>query len=82
MTWEAYHAAVWAEIDAAAERLGKSPCGLAKSCGLDSTSFNQSKREGRFPSLPTVLLVCSAAGISLTAFSQAVEARQPAARAA
>lgn len=75
MTSEAYHAAIWAEIDAQAERLGKSASGLAMACGMDKTAFNPSKRGKRLPNMATILAVCHVAGISLASFCGSAETR-------
>src|SRR6266404_5715861 len=38
------HGQIWTALDRLAERSGLSPSGLAKSAGLDPTTFNKSKR--------------------------------------
>ena len=53
------HGQIWTALDRLAERSGLSPSGLAKSAGLDPTTFNKSKRitpEGRqrWPSTESV----------------------------
>lgn len=42
------HSGLWRSIDRLAQLMGKSRSGLAKSCGLDATAFNPSKRWTRF----------------------------------
>lgn len=56
------HKKLWAAIDKMAEEEGYSPSGLAKKAGLDSTSFNKSKRIGadgklRWPSTESLYKV-------------------------
>ena len=58
---------VWAAVDNLAKANGLSPSGLAKKAGLDSTTFNKSKRvrpdgKKRWPSLESInkiLLACN-----------------------
>ncbi len=42
------HSSLWTAIDALAQLMGKSCSGLAKECGLDSTTFNPSKRIDKY----------------------------------
>lgn len=61
------HARVWATIDAIAARHGLTPSALARRAGLDSTTFNKSKRRTsdgrlRWPSTPSILKVLDAIG--------------------
>ncbi len=45
------HSSLWMAIDALAKLLGKSCSRLAKECGLDSTTFNPSKRIDKYGKL-------------------------------
>ena len=38
------HQSMWGAVDNVAQMMGLSRSGLAKACGLDPTTFNQSKR--------------------------------------
>jgi phage repressor protein C with HTH and peptisase S24 domain len=67
------HPDIWNAIDALARRHGLSPSGLARRSGLDSTTFNKSKRitrEGkpRWPSTGSIAKILDATGSSLTEF--------------
>ncbi len=67
------HDDIWAAIDNLAKKLGKSCSGLAKNCGLDSTTFNPSKRHDkygkpRWPSSQTLSKVLHTTGISEAEF--------------
>jgi phage repressor protein C with HTH and peptisase S24 domain len=67
------HDQIWGAIDALAERYGFSASGLAKKAGLDSTSFNKSKRvsgEGhlRWPSTESVAKILDATGSTVDEF--------------
>lgn len=69
------HANVWAAIDALAKRYNLSTSALAKSAGLDATSFNRSKRttaEGRprWPTTESISKVLQATGADLDEFVQ------------
>ena len=64
------HQQVWNAIDAIAERSGLSASALAKRAGLDSTSFNKSKRVGpdgrkRWPTTESMAKVLSATNTSV-----------------
>jgi phage repressor protein C with HTH and peptisase S24 domain len=64
------HDQVWAAIDRLAERHDLSPSGLAKRAGLDSTTFNKSKRfaadgRARWPSTESLAKVMEATGASM-----------------
>ncbi|QKV19353.1 S24 family peptidase [Oricola thermophila] len=79
------HKRIWAAIDALAERNDLSPSGLAKRAGLDSTTFNKSKRfasdgRPRWPSTESLAKIMEATGSSLEEFMALV--RDDAARAA
>jgi len=68
------HSEIWAAIDKLARHLSTSPSGLAKRAGLDSTSFNKSKRVGkngkaRWPSTESVAKVLNVAGMSFEDFA-------------
>lgn len=67
------HANVWSAIDALAKRYNLSTSALAKSAGLDATSFNRSKRttaEGRlrWPTTESISKVLQATGADLDEF--------------
>ena len=64
------HQQVWNAIDVIAERSGLSASALAKRAGLDSTSFNKSKRVGpdgrqRWPTTESMAKVLSATNTSV-----------------
>lgn len=64
---------VWSAVDNLAKTLGLSPSGLAKKAGLDSTTFNKSKRvrpdgKCRWPSLDSVNKVLEFCNISFEDF--------------
>jgi len=67
------HADIWRAIDRLAAAKGLSASGLAKSAGLDPTTFNRSKRSNddgklRWPSTESVAKVLEATGTSLGEF--------------
>ncbi len=67
------HHQVWTAIDALAARYGLSVSGLAKGAGLDSTTFNKSKRvtptgKERWPSTESLAKVLESTGASLDEF--------------
>src|SRR4051794_30370366 len=67
------HAQIWAALDRLAARAGLSASGLAKSAGLDPTTFNKSKRltpEGRqrWPSTESVAKSLAATNTTLAQF--------------
>ena len=67
------HKRIWAAIDALAERNDLSPSGLAKRAGLDSTTFNKSKRfaadgRPRWPSTESLAKIMEATGSTLDEF--------------
>jgi len=68
------HGWIWNAIDTLAARHGLTPSGLARSAGLDPTTFNRSKRltpEGRprWPSTESIAKVLEATGTTLDAFA-------------
>ena len=74
------HAQIWAAIDALAARSGTTASGLARSAGLDPTSFNRSKRisgenppRPRWPSTESVAKVLQATGASFADFAALAE---------
>ena len=78
------HDKVWAAIDALAERYSLSASGLAKRAGLDSTSFNKSKRcssdgRPRWPSTESVAKIIEATGSSVDEFFALDVERRPSA---
>lgn len=67
------HEQVWTALDRLAERYHLSPSGLAKRAGLDSTTFNKSKRfaadgRARWPSTESLAKVMEATGATLDEF--------------
>jgi len=42
------HSGLWMAVDMLAIMMGKSRSALAKECGLDSTTFNPSKRRDKY----------------------------------
>lgn len=81
------HAQIWSALDRLAARCGLSPSGLAKSAGLDPTSFNRSKRfsgenpsRPRWPSTESVAKVLEATGTGFYEFAALAEGREPRAR--
>lgn len=72
------HSQIWRAIDRLAEIKGLSPSGLARRAGLDSTTFNRSKRttrEGkpRWPSTESIAKILQATNTSFAEFSAMVE---------
>jgi phage repressor protein C with HTH and peptisase S24 domain len=75
------HNQVWQAIDAIAQRNGLSASALAKRAGLDSTSFNKSKRVGpdgrqRWPTTESMAKVLSATDTTLEDFTALVSGMQ------
>lgn len=64
----------WAVIDRAAFDAGLSRSGLALAAGVDSCTFNPSKRAGRYPLLSTIQAVCVVCGWSPARLAEEVEA--------
>ncbi len=67
------HRAIWDALDALAGRHGLSPSGLARLAGLDSTTFNRSKRVSRdgrerWPSTESIAKVLDATGETFDSF--------------
>ena len=72
------HEQIWRAVDRLASTFGYSPSGLAKQSGLDSTSFNKSKRHGpdgkpRWPSTESVSRILGATGATMSDFVSLVE---------
>jgi phage repressor protein C with HTH and peptisase S24 domain len=72
------HRAVWQALDRIARERGMSPSGMAKSAGLDPTTFNRSKRitaagRERWPSTESVSKVLDATNTSLAEFVDEVD---------
>lgn len=68
------HEDIWRAIDTLAAERGLSTSGLARSAGLDPTSFNPSKRRSadgklRWPSTESISKVLAASGIGFDAFA-------------
>ena len=70
------HGQIWKAIDGLARRVGISASSLARRAGLDSTSFNPSKRFGpgdpprpRWPSTESLTRILQATGLSLGEFA-------------
>ena len=71
------HDRVWAAIDQLAKKHDYTPSGLAKRAGLDSTTFNKSKRfaadgRARWPSTESIAKIMQATGASLQEFMDLV----------
>jgi phage repressor protein C with HTH and peptisase S24 domain len=67
------HENIWLAIDRLAARFGYSSSGLARQAGLDSTSFNKSKRfsadgKPRWPSTESIARVLLATGAQMSDF--------------
>lgn len=76
------HDAIWAAIDSLAARYTLSPSGLARSAGLDATTFNKSKRftasgRERWPSTESLAKVLEATGASFDEFLMLMAATNP-----
>ena len=72
------HEQIWQAIDRLATSFGYSTSGLAKQAGLDSTSFNKSKRIGpdgkpRWPSTESISRVLTATGATMHDFISLVD---------
>lgn len=68
------HGQIWRAIDALAQRRGLTPSGLARTAGLDPTTFNKSKRQSadgkpRWPSTESVAMALAAADASFDEFA-------------
>ena len=73
---------VWSAVDNLAKSLGMSPSGLAKKSGLDSTTFNRSKRKrpdgkNRWPSLDSLNKVFEFCNITFEEFYKYGESVNP-----
>ena len=71
------HEDIWRALDTLSAESGLSASGLAKRAGLDSTTFNVSKRRmpdgrARWPSTESIAKVLGATGASLEAFTALV----------
>src|SRR5436190_8972770 len=71
------HGQIWTALGRLAERSGLSPSGLAKSAGLDPTTFNKSKRitsdgRERWPSTESVAKALAATSSSIDTFVQLI----------
>lgn len=74
------HGQVWRALDALAARRGLTASGLARSAGLDPTTFNKSKRlspdgKPRWPSTESLSRALDAAGATLEEFAALVTGR-------
>jgi phage repressor protein C with HTH and peptisase S24 domain len=72
------HDQIWGALDRLAERAGLSASGLAKSAGLDPTTFNKSKRitvdgRPRWPSTESVAKALKATNVAIDTFVQLIE---------
>src|SRR5258707_3566347 len=68
---------IWTGLDRLAERAGLSPSGLARSAGLEPTTFNKSKRitsdgRERWPSTESVAKALAATSSSIDTFVQLI----------
>lgn len=73
------HEAVWAAIDALAQRRRLTPSGLARKSGLDPTTFNKSKRvtsvgRARWPSTESIAKALKSTNTTLDEFMALVSA--------
>lgn len=80
------HERVWTAIDRLAEAHDLTPSGLAKRAGLDSTTFNKSKRfaadgRARWPSTESLAKIMEATGASIDEFTALLGGGQSIARA-
>ena len=80
------HDQIWTALDRLAERAGLSASGLARSAGLDPTTFNKSKRitpdgRERWPSTESVAKALAATGATVDIFVQLIEDTARAAQA-
>jgi phage repressor protein C with HTH and peptisase S24 domain len=71
------HTAIWRAIDALAVQHGLTASGLARSAGLDPSTFNKSKRIGadgkpRWPSTESIAMALGAVGVDFDAFAALV----------
>jgi phage repressor protein C with HTH and peptisase S24 domain len=71
------HSAIWRAIDALAAQYGLTASGLARSAGLDPSTFNKSKRVGadgkaRWPSTESISMALNAVGVDFDAFAALV----------
>lgn len=71
------HDDIWQTIDYVAHMFNLSSSGLAKYCGLDSTTFNKSKRVSRdgklrWPSTLVLSKIFAATGIGIDEFAKIV----------
>ena len=71
------HGQIWTALDRLAQRGGLSPSGLARSAGLDPTTFNKSKRvtadgRERWPSTKSVAKALAATNSSIETFVQLI----------
>ncbi len=76
------HDQIWKALDVLAERHGMSPSALAKKAGLDSTTFNKSKRMSldgrpRWPSTESIAKALEATGSNLNEFLRLVSNSAP-----
>lgn len=72
------HERIWRAIDRLAEAHDLTPSGLAKRAGLDSTTFNKSKRfasdgRARWPSTESLSKIMEATGASLREFTGMID---------
>ncbi|MEO0542953.1 MAG: helix-turn-helix transcriptional regulator [Pseudomonadota bacterium] len=72
------HERVWQAIDRLAQAHDLTPSGLARKAGLDSTTFNKSKRvaadgRARWPSTESISKVIEATGVSVHEFMAMVD---------
>jgi phage repressor protein C with HTH and peptisase S24 domain len=71
------HEQIWVALDRLAARAGLSPSGLARSAGLDPTTFNKSKRitvdgRERWPSTESLAKALAATNSSIETFVQLI----------
>ncbi len=71
------HTAIWAAIDALADKNNMTTSRLAQISGMDVTSFNPSKRftrggKPRWPSIGSLLKILAATGTTLAEFVEMI----------
>ena len=76
------HEQIWSALDRLAARAGLSPSGLARTAGLDPTTFNKSKRitadgRERWPSTESLAKALAATNASIETFVQLIDDGAP-----
>ena len=81
------HSEIWSALDRLAQAHSTSPSGLAKLAGLDSTTFNKSKRisssgKDRWPSTESLAKVLGVLGLNMEDFAAFIAGHSGRARTA